>query len=136
MLHLFITSLLLTARTYMQKLLINDFHSNEYLFLYSIILLLLSGYICSDNLTNNSKLWKLSCVQYGTIIMVAITSIYMTQISFNIVKNNTVTQSNYIIKGMNLIMLAIVGKYLVNESLTCMKIFALFLIFVGILLLK
>jgi multidrug transporter EmrE-like cation transporter len=75
-------------------------------------------------------------MQYGTIIMVAITSIYMTQISFNIVKNNTVTQSNYIIKGMNLIMLAIVGKYLVNESLTCMKIFALFLIFVGILLLK
>lgn len=134
MLNLFITALLLSVRTFMHKLLFNDLDSSEYLFLYSIVLLVMSGYICSNN--SNSKLWKLSAIQYIIIISSAIISLYIAKISFDIIKNNTISQSNYIIKGMNLIMLVLISKLIFNEELSKIKIFALLLIFIGILLLK
>ena len=136
MLNLFFVAILITIRTYMHKLLINDIHSNEYLFLYSVALIIMSGYLCSKDATITNRIWKLSLLQYGVIIISALMSLYMAKVTFDIVKSNTVVTSNYIIKGLNLMMLVIIGKLLFNEELSNSKISGLVAIFVGIYLLK
>jgi multidrug transporter EmrE-like cation transporter len=136
MIHLFILPLLLTIRTYMYKLVTKDLISTEYLFLYAIMLMSITGYICYDKITTNSKIWNLSYLQYFIILVSALMSVYMATISFSILKNNTVIKSNYIIKGINLLMIVIVGKIFFKEELSYYNFCALSLIAIGIIMLS
>lgn len=134
MYYLVLLSLILSVRSYMSKLLINDLTSYEYLFLYSIVLLLVSGTILWYKKISYKHLTCVSWLQCVIIFVSVLITLYSATMSFNMLHNNNVVKGKFLIRGMSLVFLSMIGYFFFEEEITYKKMLGLGFIVGGIFL--
>ena len=135
MLKLFFAAFITCIRTFINKAVVNDINSLSFLFIYSCMLLVVTLSLCVHNkslLSHDIKI--LTFRHYAVISFSVFSSLYLTNIYFKAMKNNTTIQTIYIIKAFKIIMLAFISSYFFGEKLTTKKIIGLMCIFAGIMM--
>lgn len=137
MYELILPSLVLAIRSYMMKSLTNNYDSVQYLFIYSIMLMICTWFMIfkrNEPYASFNFLNKIQGSHLLIIILSVAVTIYMATISFTLIRNNNVVQSKAIIRGLNLIFLALIGRFFFKENINNNKIFGLGIISVGIII--
>lgn len=121
MFELILPSLVLSIRSYMMKALADQYDSTQYLFIYSIILLVATWIIIykrKEPYTSFAFLNSMSGSHIFVICLSVIATMYMARMSFDVMKSNTVVKYKSVIRGLNLVFLMIIGKFYFNEKFT------------------
>lgn len=120
-------------RTYLKRLIINDLTNEEYILIYSSVLVVASFIYCYNRNQNFTNLTSLSCKQVLSIVVSAISSMYLWHISFTAMRENTYVKTNFILKGSSFLILALMGFLIFKEEISIKKIIGIGLVFVGIM---
>lgn len=132
MFSLFVAALITGVRMMINKSIVNSITSTEYILLYSILLFITVSIIYSREKTNN--IYSLTPKHYAIISFSVFSTLYLTNISFSSMKNNTTIQTQYVIKAFKVMILLFISKFIFQEKITKTKMIGLLFIIFGILL--
>lgn len=137
MYELILPSLVLAIRSYMMKALTDDYDSIQYLFIYSVMLMLCTWFMIfkrNEPYTSFAFLNQLQGSHLLIIMLSVAVTVYMATLSFTLIRNNNVVKSKAIIRGLNLVFLAIIGRFYFKEDINKKKVIGLGTIITGIII--
>ena len=117
----------------MNKLVINDLTTGEYVLVYSMLMSIIAFVYCYNTQDSFENIKTLSYSKFALIALSGFLSLYLWNLSFGAVRDGTIVKTSFVMQGTTLILLAVIGTMFFNENMPIGRAIGLILILLGLI---